>query len=698
MIESRDQTSEQDVMSRIMPSDTRITNNQGAEHYPNNHVDLPVFDDANQNQNILANLNKGISMISRIDAKHNLIFEPANHTEEMIQKLMKLTTTLKSLQIHFNFILEVLTASSEEAILETVTKYKPISRHYKPITKREDICLFLINEAFNVVLFNVIKEAEKATDTFFVLQTDGKIVINRDIQALHCVQIITSKLETTIEYFPEAATLESQDIFAQNRDSETWKALLTKTETIVLADKETLNNRWKKMYMMLNILNAMVYSNQNLETMTLKDRVRSTFSAIYYGAKIKEAELKASLQISDPKMSSAFQVWNFIENGWVKEIMKLALPTIDYDRKLYIHRLFPSISKEGILKEYEDGTLNKILKNTFKPINLIPKKNLILESIFSKQADAVRMRLIAPYPLVLKGINSEKARAMAMKAINNFNQFLKRGKSEDIKPEGIIIHIHGGGFVSGSSSSHRNYLYRWSKSLNRVIFSIDYRLAPDYPYPAALDDIWQAYNWIINYAEPLLGIKSNKIIVTGDSAGGNLALALTLRTIKMGIQVPDGCMLSYPALNLYAKRFVPSYYLAIEDVILPYSLLKLCIKAYIPEEFCPMVDPFLSPIMASDEMLSKLPPVRIITGNIDPLHDDSWRLMHRMQALQKDVKMIVYDNMPHGFMSFDQIEEHKTVVDGSCKVLEELFTSSGVIVDNLDEGSSRSVSDLSSRD
>jgi len=64
---------------------------------------------------------------------------------------------------------------------------------------------------------------------------------------------------------------------------------LTKTETIVLADKETLNNRWKKMYMMLNILNAMVYSNQNLETMTLKDRVRSTFSAIYYGAKIKEA-------------------------------------------------------------------------------------------------------------------------------------------------------------------------------------------------------------------------------------------------------------------------------------------------------------------------------------------------------------------------------------------------------------------------
>jgi len=106
---------------------------------------------------------------------------------------------------------------------------------------------------------------------------------------------------------------------------------------------------------------------------------------------------------------------------------------------------------------------------------------------------------------------------------------------------------------------------------------------------------------------------------------------------------------------------------------LPYSLLKLCIKAYVPEEFMPMVDPFLSPLMASDEMLERLPPMRIITGNSDPLHDDNWRLLHRMQALEKNVKMIVYDNMPHGFMSFDQIEDYQVVVDGTCKALEELF-------------------------
>jgi hormone-sensitive lipase len=258
--------------------------------------------------------------------------------------------------------------------------------------------------------------------------------------------------------------------------------------------------------------------------------------------------------------------------------------------------------------------------------------------------------------------------------MNKFSKFIKQGKSKmNTEIEGIIIHIHGGGFVSGSSGSHRTYLYRWAKSLNRIIFSIDYRLAPEYTYPACLDDCWQAYNWIINYSEPLLGIKTNKIILTGDSAGGNLAMALTLRAIKMGVRVPDGCMLSYPALNLFPKIFSPSYFLALEDMVLPSNMLKLVIKAYVSEEFDPKIDPFLSPLRASDELLAKLPPIRIVTGTKDPLHDDNWRFLQRMQGLNKDIKMLVYENMPHGFLQFDQIEEYKTVIEGTCKVLEELF-------------------------
>lgn len=69
----------------------------------------------------------------------------------------------------------------------------------------------------------------------------------------------------------------------------------------------------------------------------------------------------------------------------------------------------------------------------------------------------------------------------------------------------VVIHIHGGGFVSMSSGSHQNYTRRWAKSLKRPVFSIDYRLAPEHPFPAALDDCWQFYNWFLTFSQDLLG-------------------------------------------------------------------------------------------------------------------------------------------------------------------------------------------------
>ncbi len=75
-----------------------------------------------------------------------------------------------------------------------------------------------------------------------------------------------------------------------------------------------------------------------------------------------------------------------------------------------------------------------------------------------------------------------------------------------------------------SSATHRVYVNRWVKDLNAIHFSIDYRLAPKNMYPDGLDDVWQSYLWIINYAETILGIKKQKILITGDSAGGNLAV------------------------------------------------------------------------------------------------------------------------------------------------------------------------------
>lgn len=105
--------------------------------------------------------------------------------------------------------------------------------------------------------------------------------------------------------------------------------------------------------------------------------------------------------------------------------------------------------------------------------------------------------------------------------------------------DSILIHIHGGGFVSQNSNDHLGYLRKFARNAKTCVFAIDYRHAPENPFPAALDDVWQAYVWIIRHSTQALGITPAKIILSGDSAGGNLAIGLTSLCLLNRFRVPD---------------------------------------------------------------------------------------------------------------------------------------------------------------
>jgi acetyl esterase/lipase len=127
----------------------------------------------------------------------------------------------------------------------------------------------------------------------------------------------------------------------------------------------------------------------------------------------------------------------------------------------------------------------------------------------------------------------------------------------------LIIHIHGGGFIAMSASSHENYTRKWVNSLEVPLISIDYRLAPAHPYPYALDDVYQAYMWIINYAEDILKIKLDKIILVGDSAGGNLCLSLCYFLIYHNKRLPTALFLAYPGkliTNSFSDESINDYF------------------------------------------------------------------------------------------------------------------------------------------
>lgn len=142
----------------------------------------------------------------------------------------------------------------------------------------------------------------------------------------------------------------------------------------------------------------------------------------------------------------------------------------------------------------------------------------------------------------------------------------------------LVVHIHGGGFVAQTSKSHEPYLKSWAQELGVPILSIDYSLAPEAPFPRALEECFYAYCWAVKHCA-LLGSTGERICLAGDSAGGNLCFTVSLRAAAYGVRVPDGIMAAYPATMLQFTAS-PSRLLSLMDPLLPLSVLSKCVSAY----------------------------------------------------------------------------------------------------------------------
>ncbi|TFJ96237.1 Hormone-sensitive lipase [Platysternon megacephalum] len=142
----------------------------------------------------------------------------------------------------------------------------------------------------------------------------------------------------------------------------------------------------------------------------------------------------------------------------------------------------------------------------------------------------------------------------------------------------LLVHFHGGGFVAQTSKSHEPYLRGWAQELGAPVLSVDYALAPEAPFPRALEECFYAYCWALRHCR-LLGSTAQRVCLAGDSAGGNLCLTVTMRAAAFGIQLPDGIMAAYP-VTLVQPAASPSRLLTLLDPLLPLSVLCKCLSAY----------------------------------------------------------------------------------------------------------------------
>ncbi len=210
----------------------------------------------------------------------------------------------------------------------------------------------------------------------------------------------------------------------------------------------------------------------------------------------------------------------------------------------------------------------------------------------------------------------------------------------------LLVFFHGGGWVIGTRASHDNACRFLAKHAGVRVLSIEYRLAPEFPFPAATDDALAAFDYAVAKAGDL-GADPARIAVGGDSAGGNLAAVTAQQAVKRGGPAPAFQLLIYPATD-FAHRY-RSQDLFAEDLFLTDVHMKWFEGHYVPEG-SDLTDPRLSPLRADD--LSGLPPALVVTAGFDPLRDEGEAYAEKLREAGVEVALRRHEDLIHGFINF----------------------------------------------
>lgn len=240
-------------------------------------------------------------------------------------------------------------------------------------------------------------------------------------------------------------------------------------------------------------------------------------------------------------------------------------------------------------------------------------------------------------------------------------------RPDAVGPLPTVVLFHGGGWVIGDLDTHDNMARSICRDCDAVVLSVDYRLAPEAPFPAAVEDAVAATRWAADHLDELGG--SDVLAVAGDSAGGNLAAVVAQQLRDSGGPALAAQLLVYPATDVlgdYASRFDNG-----EGYFLDLPTMAWFMEQYAadPEHHG---DPRLSPMRASS--LEGLPPAVVVTAEYDPLRDEGEAYAAALAEAGVAVDSRRFDGMIHGFIDMGPHSEGaQTAVDETCAMFAKLL-------------------------
>jgi monoterpene epsilon-lactone hydrolase len=208
---------------------------------------------------------------------------------------------------------------------------------------------------------------------------------------------------------------------------------------------------------------------------------------------------------------------------------------------------------------------------------------------------------------------------------------------DTLRSDAVLLYLHGGGYIFGSPASHRSLVAELAQATGLPGLLPDYRLAPEHPYPAALEDAWAAYWWLLDQ-----GVDPGRIVVAGESAGGGLTMGLLLALRDAGLPLPACAVCISPWVDMTLsgpslRTNEPTDYLKLAGLR---AAVPLVLNGVDPRT------PTISPIFAD---LHGLPPLLIQAGTAEMLYDDARRLARRAVAHGVEVEFEPWENMVHAW-------------------------------------------------
>ncbi|MGY6502573.1 MAG: alpha/beta hydrolase [Acidimicrobiales bacterium] len=234
-------------------------------------------------------------------------------------------------------------------------------------------------------------------------------------------------------------------------------------------------------------------------------------------------------------------------------------------------------------------------------------------------------------------------------------------------PFGVLVFFHGGGWTIGSLATHDHPCRTLCHEAGVVVVAVDYRLAPEHPFPAPLDDAWVATRWVAEHADEL-GVDPTRLAVGGDSAGGNLAAVVALMAREAGGPDVAFQLLVYPSVDLRPDSVdrYPSLRENAEGYVLTLDTMEFFMGNYLPDRSVAdqwQVSPILAPSHAG------LPPALVITAEMDPLRDEGAAYAVALADAGVSVTHSLYDGTVHTMFQL------APVLDAGARALTESATA-----------------------